>query len=207
MLFNGFRGEHYMENKELSININEDKLKIAKQKNENSANYKLIYAGISTIVTVFSTIYSDEKQLVILAILLFIIPNYLEARGVSNKNSIIKKVLVVYKVVFLFQSILLFIIFVWYTYNKIDAYCFTKSFVDYLLYSSIFVNLLYSLFSYFNLRYNISEHLALVVIEESTLEKQKERLKFQDNIKEEHKKTYRNFVGNPNNKGKRGKNK
>lgn len=32
MLFNGFRGEHYMENKELSININEDKLKIAKQK-------------------------------------------------------------------------------------------------------------------------------------------------------------------------------
>lgn len=109
MFFNGFlrRTLCYMENKELSINLNEDKLNIAKLKNKNSANYKLIYALISTIVTVFATIYSDEKQLVIISILLFTFPSYLESIGVTNKNPIIKIIIKAYSIVFIILPIIL----------------------------------------------------------------------------------------------------
>ncbi|RBA05725.1 hypothetical protein [Staphylococcus arlettae] len=196
-----------MENKELSINFNEDKLKFAEEKNKNSAKNKLIYAFLSTTATVFATIYSDEKQLVILSILLFTFPSYIESLGILNENLVIKYIIKTYKIIFVILSIPLIIILMWYMYDKGDAYYFTKAFIDYILYVSIFVNILFSLISYHNLRYNINEHIALVVIEESTVEKQKERLKFQANVQNEHKKTYREFVGNTSNKDKRGKNK
>ncbi|MDK4265627.1 hypothetical protein [Staphylococcus warneri] len=196
-----------MENKELSIKLNEDKLKIAEIKNKNTAKNKIIYAIFSTIATVFATIYSDEKQLVVLSILLFTFPSYIESLGISNKNVVVKCIIKIYKIIFIILTILLLVILIWFMYNKNDAYQYTELFLDYILYSSIFVNILFSLISYFNLQYNINEHIALVVIEESTLEKQKERLKFKDSIQKEHKKAYREFVGNTSSKDKRGKNK
>ncbi|MBO1220481.1 hypothetical protein [Staphylococcus nepalensis] len=196
-----------MENKELSIKLNEDKLEVAKVKNKNSAKNKLIYAFFSTTATVFATIYSDEKQLVILSILLFTFPSFIESLGILNKNLVIKRIIQTYKIVFVILSILLIVILIWYMFDEGDAYHFTKAFIDYILYINIFVNTLFSLISYYNLSYNINEHIALVVIEESTLEKQKERLKFQESVQKEHKKIYREFVGNTSNKDKRGKNK
>ncbi|MGT2341529.1 hypothetical protein ACVPOQ_14880 [Staphylococcus aureus] len=57
-----------------------------------------------------------------------------------------------------------------------------------------------------NLRYNINEHIALAAVKQDLVQKQKERLHFQDNIKKAHKKVYREFVSKQN-KDKKGKDK
>ncbi|HGZ8673479.1 TPA: hypothetical protein ACOF89_002098, partial [Staphylococcus aureus] len=119
---------------------------------------------------------------------------------------VITAIVKIYKYIFFIVSLFLFIIFVWYFYDKQDAYNYTKVIGDILLIVSIFINLVYSLNSYLNLRYNINEHIALAAVEQSTLEKQKERLHFQDNIKKAHKKVYREFVSKQN-KDKKGKDK
>ncbi|MFZ8441694.1 hypothetical protein ACO1ML_11675 [Staphylococcus aureus] len=195
-----------METKDLSLKIDATKIEVAGIKNKFTAQCKLAYSFIATIATIFATIYSDGKQLVIFSMLLFVFPSFIESFGIVNENKVITAIVKIYKYIFFIVSLFLFIIFVWYFYDKQDAYNYTKVIGDILLIVSIFINLVYSLISYLNLRYNINEHIALAAVEQSTLEKQKERLHFQDNIKKAHKKVYREFVSKQN-KDKKGKDK
>lgn len=54
-----------METKDLSLKIDATKIEVAGIKNKFTAQCKLAYSFIATIATIFATIYSDGKQLVI----------------------------------------------------------------------------------------------------------------------------------------------
>ncbi|MGT2341528.1 hypothetical protein ACVPOQ_14875 [Staphylococcus aureus] len=60
-----------METKDLSLKIDATKIEVAGIKNKFTAQCKLAYSFIATIATIFATIYSDGKQLVIFSMLLF----------------------------------------------------------------------------------------------------------------------------------------
>ena len=101
--------------------------------------------------------------------LLFVFPSFIESFGIANENKVITAIVKIYKYIFycFFISIHYFCLVF---YDKQDAYNYTKVIGDILLIVSIFINLVYSLISYLNLRYNINEHIALAAVEQSTLE-------------------------------------
>lgn len=185
-----------MENKDVALKINEQELKSAKLKSKTQANIKILYALISTIVTIFATIYSGKEQLVILSILLFVVPSYIESLNVITNNFVVTLVVKIYKVIFKLLNIILLTIFVWYLFNKADAYTYTKNFQLYIIYSDIILNIVYNLFSYVNLRYNTREHIALAVVENASNSKQKDKLEFKENRKDSSKQINREFVKN-----------
>ncbi len=176
------------------IEINEDKLKIAKQKLVNIATYKLIFVFISTVFTVLSSLYSDGFNILLLSTIIFVFPFFIESLEVSNMNDVEKFCIRIYQSFFIISTGILGIVLIWSFFDVDDALYYSKWFLSYIIYISITLAFIYSFYSYISARTNRNIHMALVIVEQNSLKLKNDMRNYDITIKEKHKEEHRNFI-------------
>ena len=185
-------------------NVNNVEIALLKKRLIDIARYKLLYTVISSVFTVFATLYTNEFDIIILSTIIFVTPFFIESLEKTDLNKIEKLFLYMYRIAYMVLTFMLFIVLIWSIYNSDDAYHYSKWFIYNIIYISIGLSILYSLCSYFYTRANNKIPLALSVVKEKSIENKNEMNNFEDEMKEAHKKNHRDFIKEKSSKPNQG---
>lgn len=191
----------HSELEEVGIVVTKDKINLARQKNTSLAKNKAIFTFFSTVITIFTIVYSDINQLLMLTVIFFVVPTYFDTINMNNDNAIVKKLIFLYKCIFWILNAIIILVFIWFIFGKDDALYWTSYFFKYVLFIDVFINVIFSITTFLNLSSNLKEHLALVVVSETSKEKIKERLEFQEKKKRDAIEENRNFIKKKSQRG------
>lgn len=176
------------------LNVNNVEIALLKKKLIDIAGYKLLYTVISSVFTVFATLYTKEFGIIILSTIIFVTPFFIESLEKSDGNNIEKFFLYIYRITYMVLTFVLFIVLIWSFFNSDDAYHYSKWFIYNIIYISIGLCFVYSVCSYFYTRSDDKLPLALSTVREKSIENKNNMNNFEDDMKEAHKENHRNFI-------------
>ncbi|MFI9824903.1 MULTISPECIES: hypothetical protein [Bacillati] len=186
---------------DLGIEFTKDKIELARLKNVDLAKKKLGFTFAATIITLLTIHYSDINQLLMLTVIFFVVPTYFDTITMDKENIVVKTLVIIYKCIFWILNAIILIEFAWFIFDKADALHWTSCFFKVILYFSVTKNFIFSLVTFLNLSNNMKEHIALVVLSQTSKEKIKERLIFQERQKENAAEENREFIRNKSRRG------